>query len=105
MYAVKDDNGKKTTKSFFGSVLLLGMITFGIIAIAAWNSPKEEPTYSVKLPLNAWQVMVDCLKKSQAPSATTNALIDEIGKQIDPILQAEQKVQDSINKLKAKPKQ
>ena len=98
-------NAKKETKSFFGSVLLLGLITFVIIALGAWNSPKEEPTYSVKLPLNAWQGMVECLRKSQAPAVTTNALIEEISKQIDPILQSEAKIQDSLNKLKTKPKQ
>ena len=97
-------NSARETKGFFIRVCALGLITFAILVVGAWNSPKQEKTYSVSLTLQGWQVMVDCLKKSNAPSATTNTLIDEIGKQIDPILIAEQKKADSLNKVQ-KPKQ
>ena len=104
MYIV-EKNPKKVTKEFFGGIVFLSLITTSILLAGFINGKKQEPTYKVSLPLTAWQNMVYCLKQSQAPSLTTNALIEEIGKQIDPILQQEQKIQDSLNKLKVKPKQ
>ena len=98
-------NSAREQKGFFYRVVALGLTTIIILGLGAWNSPKQEKTYPVSQTLKFWQVTVDCLKQSQAPSATTNQLIDEISKQIDPILQQEQKVQDSINKTKVKPKQ
>ena len=97
-------NSDREVKGFFIRVCAIGLITTAIIALGAWNSPTQEKTYPVSQTLKFWQVTVDCLKQSNAPSATTNQLIDEISKQIDPILQAEQKVADSINKSKPKPK-
>ena len=104
MYIV-EKNPKKVTKEFFGAVIFIALITTSILLAGFINGKKQEPVYKVSLTLSGWQNMVYCLKQSQAPSLTTNALIEEIGKQIDPILQQEQKVQDSINKTKVKPKQ
>ena len=97
-------NSERETKGFFLRVVALALLTITIIALGAWQSPKQEKAYKVELTLKGWQVMVDCLKQSNAPSSTTNTLIDEISKQIDPILIAEQKKADSINKIQ-KPKQ
>ena len=98
-------NQEKETKSYFGAVLLIAILLSTTFVMAAFMGKKQEPTYTIKATLKFWQVTVDCLKQSNAPSATTNQLIDEISKQIDPILQQEQKVADSINKSKVKPKQ
>jgi len=97
-------NEKKEVKSFFGLVCLIALFFTSMLMVGFMNEKKEEPTYKVSLTLSGWQNMVDCLKKSTAESVRTNALIEEIGKQIDPILIQEQKIQDSLNKLKVKPK-
>jgi len=94
--------------TFFVMILITGVTAFGFVTIKrVTDKPKApvEKMYPVSQTLKFWQVTVDCLKQSQAPSATTNALIEEISKQIDPILQSEARVQDSLNKLKPKPKQ
>jgi len=96
-------NAARETKGFFIRVCFLGLATLGLLAFSM-RSPADK-TYKVELTLKGWQVAVDCLKQSQAPSATTNQLIDEISKQIQPILDSEQHIADSINKLKVKPKQ
>src|SRR4249920_2964294 len=98
-------NQEKETKSYFGAVLLIAILLSTTFVMAAFMGKQQEPTYSVKQTLKFWQATVECLKQSNAPSATTNQLIDEISKQIDPILQQEAKIQDSLNKLKLKPKQ
>jgi len=96
---------ERENKGFFGLVVMIAILVSATFVISAFQKPQQEKTYPVSQTLKFWQVTVDCLKQSQAPSATTNALIEEISKQIDPILQQEQKAQDSINKLKVKPKQ
>jgi len=92
-------------KGFFGLVVMIAILISATFVMAAFQKPPQEKTYPVSQTLKFWQVTVDCLKQSNAPSATTNQLIDEISKQIDPILQNEAKIQDSLNKLKTKPKQ
>jgi len=95
---------ERENKGFFGLVVMIAILISATFVMAAFQKPPQEKTYPVSQTLKFWQVTVDCLKQSNAPSATTNALIDEIGKQIDPILQAEQKKADSISKS-VKPKQ
>jgi len=95
---------ERENRGFFGFIVMCAILFSTTIIMGMVMKPQEK-TYKVELTLKGWQVAVDCLKQSQAPSATTNQLIDEISKQIDPILQQEQKVQDSINKLKTKSKQ
>jgi len=94
---------QREPRGLFGLVIMIALLVSATFIISAFQKP-QEPTYSVKQTLKFWQATVECLKQSNAPSATTNALIEEISKQIDPILQAEQKAQDSINKSKPKPK-
>jgi hypothetical protein len=93
---------QRESKGYFGLIVMCAIL-FSTTIIMVMKP--QEKTYKVELTLKGWQVTVDCLKQSNAPSATTNQLIDEISKQIDPILQNEAKIQDSLNKLKAKPKQ
>ncbi len=97
-------NQKKETKGFFVRVCALGIITTLIVALGAWNSPKEEKKYKVELDINSWQVVLDVIDKSAAPHTTVQAVSKAILDQIKPAFDAEQKrLQDSVSKSQ-KPK-
>ena len=65
--------------------------------------PDKQKKYKVEMTLEEINSLVYCLQQSNAPSVTTNALINIITTQVNPILQQEQKkITDSLNKLTPK---
>jgi hypothetical protein len=94
-------------KSFFSMVFILAMVATGITVIAATNVKKQEPKkYPVSLTIADWGVILDVIDKSNAPHATVVAVNKAIIDQIQAPYQADlKKTQDSLDKLKPKPKQ
>lgn len=106
---------KREIKSFFGAIILLALLTTTIVAtaIVTGNKKAEEKSYKVELPLSEWvkhdrgmEYIKSAIRLSDLPSKQTSFIIDSIltpfqsaiGNQINPILQQEQKVKDSLNK-------
>ncbi len=110
---------QREPKSFFGFVLMIGILVSATLIISAFQKPYEK-SYSVSLPISSWikhdrglEIIKQQLKLSDLPSKTTTfitdsiliPLQDDIAKQVSPIYQAEQKrIQDSVSKA-TKPKQ
>jgi len=101
-------NKKEKGVPFFYWVFALAIIA----AIGAWASP-DEKTYSFSQTLNDWvktdrglEYIKQSIRQSDLPSKQVAFITDSIitplqaaiGNQINPILQQEQKVKDSLNK-------
>ncbi len=98
-------NSKRETKSYFGFIIMCGILLSATFIISAFQKPQEK-TYKLEVTLEQANSLVGCLEQSQAPAVTVNALIKMVASQINPQLAAEQKkVQDSLDKTKVKPKQ
>lgn len=85
-----------------GAGCLYWFILFiGIAAVFSF-SPQQK-RYRVDATLQEWNEVIISMQQSNAPSITTNRLINIITSQIEPVLQSEQKaLQDSLNKAKPK---
>ena len=102
MSKIVNFNKPKKSASLWNSVLLLGLITMGIGAIAAFNPDKPaEKSYPVSFTVGEWDIVIDALNQSHAPHATVLSIQKAITTQVKPLYEAEQKrLQDSVNKAK-----
>ena len=113
-------NSAREQKGFFFRVVALSFVTIIIVMLGAWDSPKEEKLYPVSLNISQWvthsngldfirqQVLLSDLSakaKSVIIDSVLSPLQNDIGRQVQPLYQMEQKrIQDSVDKSKVKPK-
>jgi len=114
-------NSARENRGFFYRVVALSFVTIIIVMLGAWDSPKAEKQYPVSLTINQWishsngldfirqQVLLSDLSakaKSVIIDSVLSPLQNDIGRQVQPLYQMEQKrLQDSVDKSKVKPKQ
>ena len=77
------------------AIILLILSGIGWIIVA---SPEQEKKYKIEMTLDEINATVGCLEQSNAPASTANAIIKIIASQVNPQLQAEKKITDSLNK-------
>jgi hypothetical protein len=82
---------KRTSKTW-----LLILAIFSTIVITSYVEPEKK--YKFEMTLDEINATVSCLEQSNAPASTANAIIKIIASQVNPQLQADKKIADSLNK-------
>ncbi len=98
-------NVKREPKTFFNTVLLIGLLVGATFIMAAFMGKQEEKKYPVNLTIQEWNVVLSVIDNSNSPHQTVMAASKAIIDQIKVPYEADQKkIQDSLNKA-PKPKQ
>jgi len=88
---------QKEKRAGNSGLLWLFIIGTGIMALVGFSQPPQKK-YKIEMTIEEINATVGCLEQSNAPASTANAIIKLIANQVNPQLQAEQKITDSLNK-------